>query len=166
VGTVTHGWLQRIGLEGVNGWDAQRVASLAPVIDRDLERRGIPRAERGPAVQRVSQALSAAVTDERGRWILAAHPESRFEYRVRVATPEGVRIMVIDRLFAEASGRRWIVDYKTSSHEGGGLEAFLDSELERYAPQLTRYAGASPGPAPTAALYFPLVGGWREMKAS
>ena len=35
---------------------------------------------------------------------------------------------------------RWIVDYKTSSHEGAGLEEFLDRERERYAPQLERYA--------------------------
>jgi ATP-dependent exoDNAse (exonuclease V) beta subunit len=163
VGIVTHGWLQRIGLEGLHGWDANRVAALAPVIERDLERRGIPRAERGPAVQRVSQALTAAVSSERGRWVLAAHPESRFEYRLRVATAEGVRLLVIDRVFAEASGRRWIVDYKTSSHEGGALEAFLDSELERYALQLTRYANAFPGDPVTPALYFPLVDGWREM---
>ena len=164
VGTVTHGWLQRIGLEGVQGWDARRVAALAPAIDRDLERRGIPRAERGPAVARVSRALGASVSDARGRWILGAHPESRFEYRVRVATPEGVRLVVIDRLFAEASGQRWIVDYKTSSHEGGALEAFLDSELERYAPQLTRYVSLFPPGSATAALYFPLVDGWRVMK--
>ena len=56
------------------------------------------------------------------------------------------------------------MDYKTSSHEGSGLEAFLDRELERYSPQLTRYAGAFPGQQATAALYFPLVNGWRQLK--
>jgi ATP-dependent exoDNAse (exonuclease V) beta subunit len=148
----------------VEAWDAKRVAALAPAIARDLERRGIPRVEREVAAQRVAQALAAAVTDSRGRWILGKHPESRFEYRMRVATPEGVRLLVIDRLFAEDSGKRWIVDYKTSSHEGGAIEAFLDSELERYAPQLARYVGAFPRTPSRAALYFPLVQGWRELE--
>jgi ATP-dependent exoDNAse (exonuclease V) beta subunit len=163
VGSVTHRWLQRIGEEGIERWSAQRISALAPQLERDLERRGIPAAERPAAASRVSRALAGAISDERGRWILAAHPHSCFEYRVRVATPEGVRLYVMDRMFAEASGRRWIVDYKASLHEGGGTEAFLDSELERYAPQLARYVGAFPGEAPTAALYFPLMGGWREL---
>jgi hypothetical protein len=164
VGTVTHRWLQRVGIEGVDAWDAKRVTALAPAIERDLERRGIPRAEREAAKARVAKALTAGVTDKRGRWILGPHPESRFEYRMRVATPEGVRLFVMDRLFTDESGRRWIVDYKTSTHEGGAMEAFLDSELERYAPQLARYRGAFPDAPSTAALYFPLVQGWRELE--
>ena len=83
---------------------------------------------------------------------------------MRVATPEGVRLLVIDRMFTDASGRaldRRLQD--AASHEGGELEAFLDRELERYAPQLARYVGAFPARAGArAALYFPLVQGWRE----
>ena len=101
--------------------------------------------------------------DKDGRWILGAHPRSHFEYRVRVATPEGARLYVMDRMFTEASGRCWIVDYKVSLHEGGGAEAFLDRELERYAPQLARYVSAFSREAPRAALYFPLMGGWRVL---
>ena len=163
VGTVTHRWLQRIGLEGLERWDAKRLESLGPAIERDLERRGIPRAERGAAAERVRRALAGAISDERGRWILAAHPQSRFEYRVRVSTPEGVRLFVIDRMFSEASGARWIVDYKSGLHEGSGTQAFLDRELERYAPQLQRYVGAFTGEPPKAALYFPLMKAWREL---
>jgi len=74
-----------------------------------------------------------------------------------------MRLVVIDRLFAEASGKRWIVDYKTSFHEGSGAEAFLDSELERHASQLRRYVGAFPGEPARAALYFPLMKAWREL---
>ena len=35
---------------------------------------------------------------------------------------------------------RWIVDYKTGTHEGGDLEEFLDREQERYRAQLEQYA--------------------------
>ena len=72
--------------------------------------------------------------------------------------------MVIDRLFRDAGGTLWVVDYKTGEHEGGDLEAFLDSERERYAEQLRGYGGALAGRGPLGlALYFPLHGGWREL---
>jgi len=73
-----------------------------------------------------------------------------------------VKLLVIDRTFTDESGRRWIVDYKTSSHEGGNLEAFLDLQRQRYAPQLAAYAAALGAECATAGLYFPLVKGWRE----
>jgi ATP-dependent helicase/nuclease subunit A len=78
--------------------------------------------------------------------------------------------LVIDRLFRDADGRQWIVDYKTSSHEGADIEIFLDRERERYAVQLARYAEAvprAPGDAGRVmlGLYFPLLAGWREWEA-
>ena len=45
---------------------------------------------------------------------------------------------VIDRTFVD-NGIRWIIDYKTSLHEGGNLEAFLEEEKERYRRQLDTY---------------------------
>ena len=71
--------------------------------------------------------------------------------------------VVVDRTFVDDDGRRWIVDYKTSSHEGAGLDAFLDRERERYAAQLATYARLMGGERPARlGLYFPLVAGWRE----
>jgi hypothetical protein len=61
------------------------------------------------------------------------------------------------------------VDYKTGTHEGADLEAFLDRERERYRPQLERYAqlmrGLDARPI-RLGLYFPLLGGWREWEFS
>jgi ATP-dependent exoDNAse (exonuclease V) beta subunit len=67
----------------------------------------------------------------------------------------------MDRLF-RADGKLWIVDYKTSRHEGAGLEAFLDSERDRYAPQLRAYGEVMQGSR--QGLYFPLLLGWRELE--
>jgi ATP-dependent exoDNAse (exonuclease V) beta subunit len=76
---------------------------------------------------------------------------------------------VIDRTFVDASGVRWIVDFKTSTHEGGGLDTFLDQEVVRYRPQLRRYAQLmrqwQPRQRVKMALYFPLLGAWREVDA-
>jgi ATP-dependent exoDNAse (exonuclease V) beta subunit len=74
--------------------------------------------------------------------------------------------VIIDRLLIERDGTRWVVDYKTSRHEGGDLQAFLASEEQRHGPQLQRYAAlvraVEPGEV-RAALYFPLLGEFREV---
>jgi ATP-dependent exoDNAse (exonuclease V) beta subunit len=78
---------------------------------------------------------------------------------------ERIVSIVIDRTFIDAKGVRWIVDFKTSTHEGGALETFLDHELERYRAQLLYYARMVRGVGDEgvrAGLYFPLLRGWRE----
>jgi hypothetical protein len=45
----------------------------------------------------------------------------------------------IDRTLVDGDGVPWIVDYRTSSHEGADVEAFLDTEWERYRDQLELY---------------------------
>ena len=67
---------------------------------------------------------------------------------------------VIDRLIRDESGTRWVVDYKTSRHEGADIEGFLDREQKRYAAQLDAYAAALGGAS--RGLYFPLHAGWHE----
>jgi hypothetical protein len=54
------------------------------------------------------------------------------------------------------------VDYKTSSHGGADVEAFLERERGRYTDQLARYARAL-GDVDRLGLYFPLLAGWREV---
>jgi ATP-dependent exoDNAse (exonuclease V) beta subunit len=69
------------------------------------------------------------------------------------ARPEAVEIMTIHK----AKGLEfdtWVVDYKTSEHEGAGIEVFLDLQRERYEAQLDGYAEAIGGAR--RGLYFPL----------
>ena len=160
VGTVAHRWLQKISEEGLAHWDARRVHASSALFARELAARGVDEAECESAALRVAQALARTLEDPRGRWLLGAHEGAASEMRLTLLTNEGAQRFAIDRTFT-AEGRRWIVDYKTSAHEGGDLEAFLDRQQERYRPQLEAYARAVGG-APSLALYFPLVGGWRE----
>jgi ATP-dependent exoDNAse (exonuclease V) beta subunit len=104
----------------------------------------------------VATALKRTLADERGRWVLGAHAEAKSEYRIRTRD----RILVIDRVFRDAGGQRWIVDFKTSGHEGGEVEVFLDQQRERYAAQLDAYADALGGAR--KGIYLPLLAGWRE----
>jgi ATP-dependent exoDNAse (exonuclease V) beta subunit len=60
----------------------------------------------------------------------------------------------------DSVGTHWIVDYKTSSHEGGDLKNFLRAETERYSAQLAKYAELYrnfSGADVRCALYFPLL---------
>ena len=74
---------------------------------------------------------------------------------------------IIDRSFIDADGTRWIIDYKTASHEGGDLNKFLAEEEKRHAPQLERYArllaALEPNRPIRTALYFPLLDAWKEV---
>jgi ATP-dependent exoDNAse (exonuclease V) beta subunit len=162
VGTVVHRWLQRIADDALRGWDAKRVDALRPLFARELERRGVPPSRSKAAAGLVSDALTNTLSDDRGRWLLGPHPEAHSEYRLRMRSKDGMRSYVIDRVFCDAGGERWIVDFKTSRHEGGGLEAFLDEQKTRYQAQLDAYSEALEGAR--LGLYFPILRGWREWR--
>jgi ATP-dependent exoDNAse (exonuclease V) beta subunit len=159
VGTVVHRWLQRIAEDELRGWDASRISSLKKSFVRDLQRRGVAPAELERSAESVALALRNTLSDERGRWILGPHGLARSEYRMRVHAPEGRRSYVMDRVFRDRDGGLWVVDFKTSRHEGAEVEAFLDRERSRYAAQLDAYAAALGGAS--RGLYFPLHSGWR-----
>ncbi|RKZ47019.1 MAG: hypothetical protein DRQ58_07540 [Gammaproteobacteria bacterium] len=69
----------------------------------------------------------------------------------------------IDRTFVDKDGTRWIIDYKTSQHEGTVIESFLDLQQERYRDQLVKYGALMKlyGDEPMKlGLNFPLLQGW------
>ena len=166
VGTVVHRYLQRIAEEGVARWDAARHARAAARAGRCVARGRacLPPSWRGR--RPVGEALRGVLADPRGRWILdGTHAEATSELRLSAQLDGQVVHVALDRTFVDAQGTRWIVDYKTGTHEGADLEAFLDREQERYREQLERYArimaGLDPRPV-RLALYFPLLRAWRE----
>jgi hypothetical protein len=161
VGTVVHRWLQRIADDSLRGWDAARVDALKARFANELRRRGVPSDQLKGSAEVVARALKNSISDERGRWVLGAHPESRTEYRLRAPSESGIRNYVIDRIFRD-EGHLWIVDYKTSRHEGADMEKFLDRERDRYAPQMASYGRLRL--ESRQGLYFPLLRGWREVE--
>jgi ATP-dependent exoDNAse (exonuclease V) beta subunit len=161
IGTVAHRWLQRMADDELRGWDTKRIDGLRKDFLRQLERRGVQGSELKAAADVVSSALKNTLADERGRWLLGPQAESRTEYRVRVRTKEGMRMYIVDRAFRAVDGARWVIDYKTSRHEGGEVDTFLDRERTRYAEQLKLYGEALQ--SSHAGLYFPLLRGWRQL---
>lgn len=137
-------------------------------VEQMLRHHGVTDQDINTAQHRVKQALARVAADERGEWVLSGeHTESACELPLTALIDGQLRHLIIDRTFVDEAGTRWIIDYKTGTHSGGGLEHFLDEEEKRYRPQLQRYVEAfeklEDRPI-RAALYFPLIeGGWREL---
>ena len=169
VGTLVHRELDRLSRAVLNA----QSATVRPDRDRvraELIELGVLPDRLATATERVIAALNATLADERGRWVLgidAGHTEGASELALTGVIGGKVVSGVVDRTFVAPDGTRWVVDFKTSTHEGGGLDSFLDEEVERYRPQLARYTRLvqlfSPGNPVRAALYFPLLRAWREV---
>jgi hypothetical protein len=169
VGTLVHRELDRMSRTRATPAPGM-LAAARTRLAAELAELGVPMDRCEAACERVITAIEQILGDPRGRWLLG------LDKRIRDAQSElalsGViegRVIegVIDRTFVDEQGKRWVVDFKTSTHEGGGLDAFLATEAERYRPQLQRYAQLMALLEPTqeihAALYFPLLRAWREV---
>ncbi len=164
VGTIVHAYLHRIAEAGLEAWSVARVAASRPLFERELALLGLDREELEPAAGRVERALAGVLADPRGRWILDRHSEAASELRLTLRGDRCLEHVQLDRTFV-ADGLRWIIDFKTSAHEGGELEAFLDSEAVRYRAQLERYArtmAAVDARPARVGLYFPLQQAFRS----
>ncbi len=168
VGTVVHRYLEFFGR-----LDRDRQRAFAPSehqarIRTLLRQCGVLEEHLAAATDRVITALEQVLADPRGQWILSPeHAAARSEYPLTGLLDGIPRHFIVDRTFVDEHGTRWIIDYKTSRHEGGGLDAFLDREVERYRSQLEGYARlfAQKESRPIRlGLYFPLLNGWREWR--
>jgi ATP-dependent exoDNAse (exonuclease V) beta subunit len=154
-GTIVHRWLQRIS------------ENRATLDDRDALQRTSRRWARGLGVkedeidavcERAVLALERVGSDEQGRRLLFG--EGKSELGLSAVIDGAVQSVVLDRVHIDEQGVHWIVDYKTSTHEGGDLAGFLEQEKDRYRPQLEKYKGVYEkltNATVKTALYFPLL---------
>jgi ATP-dependent helicase/nuclease subunit A len=109
----------------------------------------------------VLQALENTLADPRGRWLLDAHAQAVSELDLGAWRDGRAQRRVIDRSFVDPQGQRWIVDFKTGTHEGGDVAGFVHNEVERYRGQLQEYCmlmrQLDPAHPVRAALYLPLL---------
>ena len=157
LGLTVHRWLQEIATHGPAGYSRERVELLRNRTRRILQFHGIAPEELESLVADVETALLNTLEDKTGRWTLEAHEDAASELSLSLKENGRMRSLILDRSFIH-QGERWIIDYKTSRHEGADLEGFLTEEERRYTPQLERYRLAmqqrESRPVRTA-LYFP-----------
>jgi ATP-dependent helicase/nuclease subunit A len=168
VGTVVHEVLERFGNAALPALaDLPRMRAR---LETRLQALGVEPERARSGADRALAALRATLEDPKGRWLFdTSHTEAHSELTLSGLRGTQIVNAVIDRTFVTTDGTRWVVDFKTSPHEGGDLAAFLDSEAVRYTAQLTRYAhlARQMGSQPVrAGLYFPLLAAWREVDVS
>lgn len=167
VGNVVHRWLQKIAEDEMHGWNTVRIEMLKDQFKQNLLADGMSgnSTEVGYAVERIMLALTYAINDKRGKWILGPQQSAQNELKISGIDDNVPMTWVIDRTFYDSNGVRWIIDYKTSSHEGSDIQVFLDREQMRYRNQLDHYAKVMQqidSRPIRLGIYFPLIGGWRE----
>jgi ATP-dependent helicase/nuclease subunit A len=165
IGTLLHAELHRIA-RGDLTLAAARGAGRGRYWREALGASGVPAEALEEAVRRVRDALEATAADPFGRSLLGNDwIESSSELALTSIDAGRVVSVKIDRTCVDREGVRWIIDWKSSRHEGADLEGFLASEMERYGPQLTLYSrllARLDGRPQRLGLYFPLLGRWVE----
>lgn len=156
-GTLVHRWAQMASNGRLElSEDIRKL--IEPACERWLTENGVNSTAMPVIVDRVAAALQAMNADSKGRWLL--YGDGYAELAISGVINDRTESIVIDRVRIDSDGTHWIVDYKTSSHEGGDLDNFLRAECDRYRPQLSKYAelySKFSGAEVRCALYFPLL---------
>lgn len=145
VGTVVHLAMEQLSLR------AQLPRSVSETDQAQwrmaLQSHGLWGESLKMAEQEVTNAVELSLRPEgKGRWVLSSeHPHARSEWALSMVDgDEHITNLVLDRTFVdEASGVRWVIDYKNSSPVGGQAQAvFMANEADTYREQLSTYRNA------------------------
>jgi len=173
VGIALHAALQQLGEVGIENMSSKQQQHIQSTMQAQLLKEGISQAHLSQTLARCQKGLNICLQSDKARWILSdKHQAQHNEWALTYIDNSICKHIILDRSFIDQDGTRWIIDYKTGGHEGAGLDAFLDQELLRYTqetPQLPNYVKALQALEPErtikAALYFPMVDGWRVWEA-
>lgn len=166
IGVVVHALFAKLAACGLPP-PGSPLTPWQPLARGLLQSQGLAGSELTAALATVMQALASTLNDPTGRWLLGPRHDARNEWALGQVVDGAVRQIRMDRSFIDDDGIRWIVDYKTGTHEGAGVDAFLDAEQQRYRGQLEdygRWLAAYESRPIELALYFPLLAGWRHWR--
>jgi ATP-dependent exoDNAse (exonuclease V) beta subunit len=163
IGVLVHDIFERMGR---GQWLLSTLNAIPEsFIGQRLSELGVGLGAVSAATARVRRILAAVATDPKAQWIFNTHhQDSQFEWELMHKSVDGFEIARIDRSFIADDGTRYIIDYKTSDHEGRDLAGFLIQEKDRYRQQLERYGSwvqeLEPQRPIKLALYFPVLTQW------
>ncbi|MBT8080763.1 MAG: UvrD-helicase domain-containing protein [Gammaproteobacteria bacterium] len=156
-GTILHRLLHRSTIEP-GSVESLGGEELAVTIDRWARQLGVSATQLDDVRQRVTTGFRRTLEDANGHWLLNGPGDA--EYALTGKHNGQLHSVVIDRVRIDENGNHWIVDYKSSTHEGGDLRGFLQQESERHREQLRLYkdiySKTTNDPVRTA-LYFPML---------
>lgn len=138
VGDLVHAVLEQLARQGIENWDADKIASKQASYQAWLQQKGLAGEELTHSVQRVVQNLQNALNNQQIRWALSLEREEAECEKALTSSFDSIENHIIDRTFI-AENQRWIVDYKTAQTPAGDRAEFLAEQIEIYRPQLERY---------------------------
>ncbi|HEY5764300.1 MAG TPA: UvrD-helicase domain-containing protein [Rhodocyclaceae bacterium] len=133
IGTLTHRYLERIAVDGLAAWPAERFDGLHGAMRDWLVREGLPPIEAAASAAEVAAMLRLTRQSADGQRVLRAKGDA--ELALVSEDADGARVQVVDRSFIDG-GVRWVVDYKTEAVGDGNFTA----AAARHREQLARYA--------------------------
>ncbi|QCU90657.1 UvrD-helicase domain-containing protein [Thiomicrorhabdus sediminis] len=140
VGNLVHAIFEQWAQTGFSGFDETQFNRQKPAYEFWLSQAGLSAAELNQALQRVKRSLLNASTNAKMQWALSGeHQQAAEEYALTSMTDNQVSNHIIDRTFIDATGVRWIIDYKTSVYKGEDKQQFVEYHSEKYLSQLQRY---------------------------
>ncbi len=168
VGNAVHAALQHIADVGFEVWTDEDTQRELKYMRRMLIAEGLSGSMLKTASRRCADGLQRVLSSEKGQWILSnGHQDAHSEWALSLECDGFMSHNIIDRSFIDVQGIRWLIDYKTASHEGGSLEEFLHEEEKRHRSQLQRYASIlrdlDENREVRAALFFPMLDAWSEV---
>lgn len=163
-GILIHRWLQIIVEKKYFSDELLKDKKIYSLTKRWLNELNIKDSNAKIITSRVLSALRLMVNDKKGQWIL--NGKGYTELSLSGSIDGKIESIIIDRIRIDNEDNHWIIDYKTSSHEGSDLCGFIQAECKRYLPQLKRYASIYSnwsGKTVKCGLYFPLLGEFIEI---
>jgi ATP-dependent exoDNAse (exonuclease V) beta subunit len=170
-GNVVHRYLQLIS-DLLLVTNANALATELPGwlsrIETSLRGEGLPPRDAAREASRALEALTRALADPIGRWLLSPHVEAASESDLTAVGPVTATLRV-DRTFlagpqplTHGDNSIWIIDFKTTEQGSLPDDAFDAMQRSRYSAQLEAYAAIRRrlpnGELPIhLGLYFPLA---------
>lgn len=129
-----------------------------------LRHRGLTPAQIESAIARLETAMSNLSSSSTAKWIFQTRELSAAEQSYVLRSKSGqLRHLIVDRTFVD-SGKRWVIDYKTTEPDSTeDPEIFISQQLEVYRAQLETYEQIFSDFPVTKAIYFPLLDELREL---
>jgi ATP-dependent exoDNAse (exonuclease V) beta subunit len=121
-GTIVHRWLQ-MAADGAIQLNEEALPELRPINRRWSERLGVAEDDIDGICDRVEDALQGILSDPKGRWTL--YGEGHAELPVSGLWNGNIESVIVDRIRIDEDGAHWIIDYKTSTHEGGDVRRIV-----------------------------------------
>ncbi len=159
IGTLAHRYMEIIAQQGLAAWPLPRVSALLPAMRHWLRQQGHAESPANAAAVKVEQLLVNTLDSSEGQWVLKTREDAAVELALMKLTSDGAKKHIVDRTFIE-SGKRWIIDYKTTELSATASAEVLQLAAEAHRKQLESYAALFEDEAlpPQCGIFFMHIG--------